>query len=444
MSGRANYFDHMEAITKVIEIVPHAPAIRAQTKLVVESSAFNGSKRSRQFLQFVVDSALDGHFDELKERTLGAKLFGREPDYNTNDDAIVRVTACDVRKRLNQFYSGSGRSEFRIELPPGSYIPEFRRLSPIPEKPPALELPKAVAEQTAITKANPGRLAFALATVLLCCASWYLYHRFTTSRNSPQNLLPWSALLQAKGPIQVIFCDPEIVTIQRLSGFSLSLSDYANHLYWPAPVASKAMNPELESIVKAVAFRGVSVAAVDAAMALRVANLIGPAASHAMETHTARSVRLADFKTEDAFILFGSPRSNPWMELFENQLDFTFEFDETGKSEFIRNKHPRTGETASYVPTAEGWGTGQAYAILALVANPSQGGQVLLLAGSNAEATEAAGKLATDLPQFARTMKAHGFDPNGSSRHFEILLRVSTMAGSPNTFDVIAFHALPG
>jgi hypothetical protein len=41
-------------------------------------------------------------------------------------------------------------------------------------------------------------------------------------------------------------------------------------------------------------------------------------------------------------------------------------------------------------------------------------------------------------------MKAHGFDPNGLSRHFEILLRVSTMAGSPNTFDVIAFHALPG
>jgi hypothetical protein len=152
---------------------------------------------------------------------------------------------------------------------------------------------------------------------------------------------------------------------------------------------------------------------------------------------------LADFKTEDAFILFGSPRSNPWMELFENQLDFSFKFDETRKSEFILNKRPRSGEATSYVPTAEGWGTGQAYAILALVANPSQGGQVLLLAGSDAEATEAAGKLATDLPQLTRTMKAHGFDPNGPTRHFEILLRVSTMAGSSNTFDVIAFHVLP-
>ena len=41
---------------------------------------------------------------------------------------------------------------------------------------------------------------------------------------------------------------------------------------------------------------------------------------------------------------------------------------------------------------AEGWGTGQAYAILALVRNTDQQGNILLLAGSNAEATEAAGK----------------------------------------------------
>ena len=456
MSGRANYFDHMGAITKVIEIVPHAPAIRAQTKAVIESAAFSGSKRSQQFLHFVVESALDGNFDELKERTLGAKLFGREPAYNTNDDAIVRVTACDVRKRLNQFYSGSGHSEFRIELPPGSYIPEFKRISPVVEKQSqAPDLPEAVAEhtsaanpvitrQTVARKANPARLAVALAAVLICCASWYLYNRLAASRNSPQHILPWSAMLQGRGPIQVIFCDPEIVTLQRLSNFNLSLSDYANHVYWPRPDSSKPVNPETERIANAVAFRGVSVAAVDAAMALRVANLIGPAASHPIETHTARSVRLADFKTEDAFILFGSPRSNPWVELFEDQLDFIFEFDETRKAEFIRNKHPQSGESGSYVPTAEGWGTGQAYAILALVGNPNQGGQVLLLAGSNAEATEAAGKLATDLPQLTRTMSAHGFDPNGSSRHFEILLRVSTMAGSPNAFDVIAFHALPG
>jgi len=93
----------------------------------------------------------------------------------------------------------------------------------------------------------------------------------------------------------------------------------------------------------------------------------------------------------------GSPRSNPWVELFQDQLDFAFEFDSTRRAEFIRNRHPRNGESGTYVPTAEGWGTGQAYAIAALVTNPNQAGEVLLLAGSNAEATEAAGKFTTNL-----------------------------------------------
>jgi hypothetical protein len=449
MSGKTKYFDHAEAITKVIEFVPDAPGIRAQTRQIIESSVFSGSKRSQQFLQFVVDNALDGHFDQLRERTLGEKLFAREPAYNTNDDAIVRVTACDVRKRLNQFYSGPGPRDFRIELPPGSYIPEFRRISPVSGgQLQRLATPERAAEPTPQTTviadqtkhAGRNRVAFVVAAmVLFCSAAWYPYHQIASTQNAPQRVLPWSALLQPRGTIQLIFCDPEIVTIQRLSDSNLTLSDYANHRYWPT-----STKPDVESTLQAVSFRGVSVAAVDASLALGISHLISPATTTAMYSHPARSVRLTDFKTEDAFILLGSPRSNPWVELFANQLDFAFEFDNTTRSEFIRNKHPKDGELTSYIPTAQGWGTGQAYAILALVGNPNQTGPVLLLAGSSAEATEAAGQLAIDLPQLTQTMKAHGFDSKGPSRHFEILLRVSTMAGSPNTFEVIAFHALQG
>jgi hypothetical protein len=232
----------------------------------------------------------------------------------------------------------------------------------------------------------------------------------------------------------VIFCDPDIVSIQRLLNFSVSLSDYANQHYWPNPES-----PEAQRILKVVSFRGASVAAVDAGIALKIARI-----SFAMDTHTARSVRLTDFKTDDSFVLLGSPRSNPWVELFQDQLDFSFEFDSVRKAEFVRNKRPHPGEAAAYVPTAEGWGTGQAYAIAALVANPNQGGHVFILAGSNAEATEAAGKLATNQDLLPQALKSHGIDLNGSPRHFEILLRVSTMAGSPNTFEVIACHVLPG
>ena len=131
------------------------------------------------------------------------------------------------------------------------------------------------------------------------------------------------------------------------------------------------------------------------------------------------------------------------MELFEDQLDFSFEFDKVKRSEFIRNRHRQAAESETYIPTAAGWGTGHAYAIVALVSNPNQSGTVLLLAGSNAEGTEeAAGKFATNLDLLSRTLKSHGMNPNGPPVRFEVLLRVSTMAGSPNTFDVIACHTL--
>ena len=124
-------------------------------------------------------------------------------------------------------------------------------------------------------------------------------------------------------------------------------------------------------------------------------------------------------------------------------MAFSFEFDDARKQEFIRNKKPGKEESPTYIPTAGGWDTGQAYAIVAAVGNPNQTGQVLLIAGSNAEATEAAGKLVTNVSLLSQILKTHGIDPRGPARHFEIVLQVSALAGSFNSFEAIAFHPLP-
>src|SRR6185295_2392859 len=155
------------------------------------------------------------------------------------------------------------------------------------------------------------------------------------------------------------------------------------------------------------------------------------------------SLQLPALKVDDNFILLGSPRSNPWAALFEDQLDFVFEFDQAANQEIIRNRRPIGSEPAAYIPTAKGFATGNAYGIIGFVGNPGQAGDALLLAGSNAEATEAAGRLATNLTLLAGALKNCGVDPRGATRHFEVLLRVTTMAGSPNTFDVVACHSLP-
>ena len=465
MPGRASQLHQVTATLKVGEVAAQAETVREHVRRIIESPALKGSKRSQEFLQFVVDRALDGHCEELKERTLGVQLFGRTPSYDTGADAIVRVTACDVRRRLLQFYSSTSTGfEFRIELPLGSYIPEFRPLAaslpdpaclsyaPVSDAPavisasipdvPPVEVPPMAGDSAPGEKVGRKGVAvlaaYAMAGIGLCAAVWFGWQHFAVGGSS-KTPLPWSSVIQPNGKTHIIFCDPEIVTIQRLLDYSVTLSDYANQKYWPSD-----RKPEVQSVIQSVSFRGVSVAAVDAAAATRISSLIPPGAGHPFETHPARKFRLTDFQTEDNFILFGSPRSNPWVGLYQEQLDFRFEFDPLRKSEFIRNARPRTGEPSTYVPTAEGWATGQAYAIVALVDNPNQKGHVLILAGSNAEATEAAARFATNLELVAQTLKSHGIAAGGPHQPFEVLLRVAAMAGSPNIFDVIACHRLPG
>jgi TolB-like protein/Tfp pilus assembly protein PilF len=94
------------------------------------SRAFAGSKRAQDFLQLIVEHALAGRYDSLRERMIGAEMFGRPIDYETSSDAVVRVKATEVRRKLAQYYQESGKEPtVRIELPIGTYVPKFQRKS---------------------------------------------------------------------------------------------------------------------------------------------------------------------------------------------------------------------------------------------------------------------------------------------------------------------------
>lgn len=102
-------------------------AVKAQLERLLANPSFRNSKRYPALLRFVVERVLDGYTDSLKERTLGVEVFHRDPNYDTNQDPVVRTTAVEVRKRLALYYQEAGHEgEIRIEFPSGSYMPEFR------------------------------------------------------------------------------------------------------------------------------------------------------------------------------------------------------------------------------------------------------------------------------------------------------------------------------
>lgn len=107
-----------------------APQVEKALFDILKSAPFRGSKQSQHLLQYIVYKSLEDHSERLKERIIGAEVFGRAIDYDTNVDPIVRSRAAEVRKRLAQYYVGEGKhSSIQIEFSPGSYHATFSEIS---------------------------------------------------------------------------------------------------------------------------------------------------------------------------------------------------------------------------------------------------------------------------------------------------------------------------
>jgi hypothetical protein len=468
MSSATHVAERSAEIARILETENDLKAFQQHMEEILHGEAFRGSHRSGQFLRYIVDQAVSGHCDELKERLIGLKVFGRSPTYDTGEDAIVRVTASDVRRRLLQHYGAHGAGGgFRIRLPLGSYIPEITRDVSVDVSP--LEgvesLTKAAIDSLVTPASTPTdgqsvvsverenvpslswmRRFWTRRIMVACCLSiaaiiiYAIVAPWLTTRatHAPTESL-WGALFGFQSSTKLITSDPNIVEIQTLTGQTVTLSDYANQRYVPNP---QKVTPQLMSFSTEI-LRGDKVASVDTGIAVNVAEWMDQANAGRLAIQSARNLRFSDLLKDGNFILLGSPRSNPWALFYSDHLDFRFVFDQASGQEVVENLHPHGGEFSKYIPTAKGFATGQSFAVASYLRNPDHQGHVLLIAGANAEGTEAVSDLMTDSTQLLAVMKRCGLSHTGPIPNFQLLLRLSTMAGSPGHSDVIACHILP-
>lgn len=135
---------------RVLFTEPERRAIREQLERMLANPLFSHSKRYPTLLRYIVERTLAGALGDLKERTLGCEVFGREANYDTNADPVVRVTAAEIRKRIAQYYHEPGHEgETRIDLAPGSYVPDFE-ISPLKSAGPR-HAPATLTERVALT-----------------------------------------------------------------------------------------------------------------------------------------------------------------------------------------------------------------------------------------------------------------------------------------------------
>src|SRR5581483_1153455 len=106
---------------------PPEQAIRAHLQRVLTSKQFAESERLSELLRFIVENAIAGRTERLKESVIAVEVFGRETSFDGNSDSIVRNAARRLRLKLAEYEAAEGLNDsVRIEIPKGGYSPIFR------------------------------------------------------------------------------------------------------------------------------------------------------------------------------------------------------------------------------------------------------------------------------------------------------------------------------
>jgi len=418
-------------------------AVEAQLERLLAAPFFSHSRRFPSFLRYVVEHTLAGDTENLKERTLGIEIFGKQANYDTASDPIVRVTAAEIRKRIAQYYQNPGHeTELRLSLPPGSYIPTFQLHEPAPPPAPAPApallftpvlpvtpvLPAAhmlqVAMPLAATPApfkSPAseqprkptsRGWFAAAAVLLLCVTGVAAWMAGIHRARPSALAEfWAPILGSPDP--VLFCVGD-----QTQYTSLSLHD-AND-----PRKQVTLPDNLTAVIIDDLSVTIKIAGVLQTSGKRF-RLRGQGATTLSDLRNGPSVLIGAFSNEWTLRLLKPLRfhfnNNPQMTTFS-----IVDSAAAGRARWAVDR-PQQIATNNY----------RDYAIVARFTDATTGKPTLIAAGIGRGGTIAAGEFLTN-PDAVEALRAQGHAPG--ARNVEIVLSTQIIDGEPGTPTIEAVH----
>ncbi|HTW62132.1 MAG TPA: hypothetical protein VMD55_10030 [Terracidiphilus sp.] len=416
-----------------------AEKIRAQLELLVHDEIFRSSKRSVAFLRYIVEQTLNGFADQIKERAIGAEVFGRDPSYDTNLDHIVRTAATELRKRLISYYADDKhRAELRIGLVPGSYIPRFSpphharhaaaeadaeaELSALhagphgelPQFKPAAAQGESTSAKNAASRGRRWAWLGAAATLAAGCLGYGWLHRA-----SPQDLF-WKPVLDTPGAVLVAVGDhpngPPTLPESAASGGA------------PTPIPGSDAS-------ETVPFADtVTVARVVAALEERNKEVI---------IRRGNSSSFSDLR-EGAVVLVGA-FNNEWSLRLTRQLRYSLDLDPEQHLIYIRDaKNPssRSWSWATNQPSQPVTGVNSPrmhdYALISRIRDAGTGHVVVVIGGLYTYGTLAAGEFLTNASLMQEVARLANLK---ASQNLQIILGTTVTDGVPGPPNVLAVSA---
>lgn len=427
---------------------------------ILATPDFVRSPRLTDFLRYVCKLTLEERSDAISEQHLGAVVFGRPADYDSSADTIVRSHALRLRRKLEQYFQRTGRSEpLRLVIPRGAYVPLFLPANESEEGIPRLEkvtspgtlLSPAKLSETASYFGEPltplpvaeGRvalrryrivLAASLLVSTLLAIGWgtSLHYARRAQTRKDRNHPLWGKLFTTDQPTQIVLGDSGLVLFHNFARKYVSLQDYVDGNLSKQMPYVQHIEPKEALFLSGRRYTSF----VDAATLSRLLRMPEATPERTL-VRFSRDMRPDDFKSGN-IIMIGAQEANPWVELFERSMDFVFTIDTPGQKSAYLNRHPRAEELSMYGPATQETGS-KVYAVIAFLPNLSGKGNVLLLEGISMVGTEAAVDLAMDdqqlLPLLRQIRK-----PDGSLPHFEMLLETNNLKDSAGIARVVTVH----
>ena len=428
---------------------------RALIERVAAGEQFSRSARLRDFLLYVGRQSLKEGCPEIHEQEIGAKVFGRPDSYDRASDNIVRVNATELRKRIESYFAQDGANEPLIfEIPRGAYKPVFRwRLPQGSEsqaqaaQPPAQKgIPVAEPAASSHDRARDRRfrnsqIAWALVSLSLVtvCVVLYLQNRAMRAALHPWEGQPavaafWNGFLDPHRQTDIVLPDDSASVIEDITGNPIALGDYLSR-GWIRQIQTSSLSDDRKADVYQVYNHNlVTFGAVRAAQTVLSEIPVN-------DPHYLTLVRnfTADEVKRDNVVLVGGQKSVPWDHLFDDQLNFVTDYDYFHGAQIVRNRNPKPGEQAIYTVSLSP-DTFYGYAVIAYLPNPSRSGRVIILAGTDSDATGAAAAfLASEdqMEMLRKTLRAGRFP------YFEALLKTSRLSGTFFDAELVAFRDYP-
>ena len=394
-------------------IRPGSEEVRTQLTRLLANPLFLHSKHYPGLLRYVVTETLEGRGGHLKERALGVEVFGRGANYDTNADPVVRTSASEVRKRIAQYYHEPGHAdEIRIDLPSGSYIPEFHYPLTAP-RPITLAEPPSTAGLIDLVRDAIRRnwLPMTIAACLFALASVGGAAYYFTKPTSVERF--WEPVWETAGPVMVALGAPPSSLSART-----------------VPAASEE-GPSYGEVMKAD-----NLAFADALALSRIVGVSREYAKKKLDVRRSTAYTLTDLRNGPVILV--GVFNNPWTLRLGTGLRYYHEWHPDTHTGFILDRQNPANRSWRHDPRVPYSNITQDYALVSRFVDPLTEKMVVVVGGMGRDGTIAASEFVSD-PHYLDMLNARA--KNWDKKNLQVVLATEIVNGNTGPPRILAAYA---